>query len=278
LNTNSQAQISVLGVQISDYSQAEAIACIESMIAERRNTHSIFIANAHTLNVATGEPRYRAVLNSATKVFADGTGVRWAARLRGVRLKDNLVGTDLIPRLFHATAGRGYRYFLLGADANAIQGAAQACVKAYPGWELAGFHHGYIEGDKTIEVIKQINAARADLLLVAMGNPRQEIWIHTHQMKLQVPVCIGVGGLFDHWAGNLQRAPLWVRQRGLEWLQILLQQPHKWRRYLIGNPLFLLRVVGALHHDRLLSGKGDARTKRISRRDTSERDSRVGRS
>lgn len=273
---NNQARVSILGVQISDYSQAEAIALIETLIAERRDTHSIFIANAHTLNVAADEPRYRAVLNSATKVFADGTGARWAARLRGVRLKDNLVGTDLIPGLFHATAGRGYRYFLLGADANAIERAAQACVKGYPGWDLAGFHHGYIEGDKTIEVIEQINAACADLLLVAMGNPRQEIWIHTHQMKLQVPVCIGVGGLFDHWAGNLQRAPLWVRQRGLEWLQILLQQPHKWRRYLIGNPLFLLRVVGAMDRDRLLSGEVGARAERISRRGMSERDSRGG--
>jgi N-acetylglucosaminyldiphosphoundecaprenol N-acetyl-beta-D-mannosaminyltransferase len=275
---SNQARVSILGVQIGDYSQAEAIALIETLIAERGDTHSIFIANAHTLNVATDEARYRAVLNSATEVFADGTGARWAARLRGVRLKDNLVGTDLIPRLFDATAGRGYRYFLLGADADAIERAAKTCLKAFPGWDLAGFHHGYIEGEKTLEVIEQINAARPDLLLVAMGNPRQEIWIHTHQMKLHVPVCIGVGGLFDHWAGNLQRAPLWVRQRGLEWLQILLQQPRKWRRYLIGNPLFLLRIVGALRRDRLLTGQVGVRTQVVSRRAMPQRDSQVGRS
>jgi N-acetylglucosaminyldiphosphoundecaprenol N-acetyl-beta-D-mannosaminyltransferase len=274
-NMSSQAFVSILGVQISNYSQRDAIELIEELIKERKDTHAIFIANAHTLNVASEEPRYRAVLNSATKVFADGTGARWAARLRGVRLKENLVGTDLVPQLFQATADRGYRYFLLGADAHAIERAAQACIRDYPGWKLAGFHHGYIEGDRASEVIEQINAARPDLLLVAMGNPRQEIWIHTHQTQLRVPVCIGVGGLFDHWAGNLQRAPLWVRRRGLEWLQILLQQPHKWRRYLLGNPLFLFRVVASLRRDRLLSA--GARNDRPPCGASSKRQSPAGR-
>ena len=78
-----------------------------------------------------------------------------------------------------------------------------------------------------------------------MGNPLQEQWIHDHRAALRVPVSIGVGGLFDHWGGNLRRAPLWVRRLGFEWLQILLQQPgRKWRRYLLGNPKFLARAFG----------------------------------
>jgi N-acetylglucosaminyldiphosphoundecaprenol N-acetyl-beta-D-mannosaminyltransferase len=108
---------------------------------------------------------------------------------------------------------------------------------------LAGFHSGYFEPAQTAEVVRKINASRPHLLLVGMGNPRQEIWIHQHREALQVPVCIGVGGLFDHWGGNLKRAPQWVRQRGFEWFQLMLQQPHKWRRYLLGNPKYLMRVL-----------------------------------
>ena len=177
----------------------------------------------------------------------------------GVRLKDNLVGTDLVPRLFEVTAGKNYRYYLLGAEADTIERATHTVSQQYPGWELAGFHHGYIAFKDTDEVIEKINVARPDLLLVGMGNPRQEYWIHAHKAKLRVPVCIGVGGLFDHWAGNLKRAPLWVRRQGFEWLQILLQQPFKWRRYLVGNPKFLIRIVQQLPRDRSLGGQGDGR-------------------
>jgi len=88
------------------------------------------------------------------------------------------------------------------------------------------------------------------VLLVAMGNPRQESWIHQHRAALRVPISIGVGGLFDHWAGRLRRAPGWVRELGIEWMQILLQQPHKWRRYVLGNPKFLARAVRSAARER----------------------------
>lgn len=247
----SDLNLSILGVRISNFSQAEAIALVEGLICERCETHAIYIVNAHTLNLAAEAPHYREVLNSATEVLADGTGTRWAARLQGVRLKANLVGTDLVPRLFEVTAFKGYRYYLLGGTADTIERAAHTVSRNYPGWDLAGFHHGYLASKDTDEVIEEINAAHPDLLLVGMGNPLQECWIHTHQARLRVPVCIGVGGLFNHWAGDLKRAPQWVRRQGFEWLQILLQQPCKWRRYLLGNPMFLLRIVQQLQRDRL---------------------------
>lgn len=255
LDMRSDSYVSILGVRIRNFSQAEAIARIEDIIVKRCETHAIFVVNAHTLNLAAEDPQYREVLNSASEVFSDGTGTRWAARLRGVRLKDNLVGTDLVPRLFEVTAGKSYRYYLLGADADTIERATHKVSRAYPGWDLAGFHHGYIAHEDLDEVIEDINATHPDLLLVGMGNPRQECWIHAHRAKLRVPVCIGVGGLFDHWAGTLKRAPLWVRRQGFEWLQILLQQPYKWRRYLVGNPKFLFRIVQQLPRDRFLDAR-----------------------
>jgi N-acetylglucosaminyldiphosphoundecaprenol N-acetyl-beta-D-mannosaminyltransferase len=186
---------------------------------------------------------YRTLLNRAYRVFGDGTGVRWAARLRGARMNANLNGTDLVPRLFRETAGRGYRYFLLGATAETIARAAAAAQERFPGWTLAGFHHGFINKRRCREVIEQINEANPHVLLVGMGNPLQEQWIDRHLDSLRVPLCMGTGGLFDHWAGNLRRAPRWVRWLGYEWVQLLLQQPHKWRRYLLGNPRFLWRMM-----------------------------------
>ncbi len=98
--------------------------------------------------------------------------------------------------------------------------------------------------------LTQLIVARPNLLLVGMGNPRQEQWIDRYLPQLRVPLTMGTGGLFDHWAGNLKRAPYWVRRIGCEWMQLLLQQPHKCRRYLLGNPVFLARIATNWFRDR----------------------------
>ena len=108
---------------------------------------------------------------------------------------------------------------------------------------------GFVDQHHCPEVIEQINDARPHLLLVCMGNPLQEQWIDRHLGSLRVPICMGAGALFDRWAGNLPRAPEWIRRLGHEWAHILLMQPHKWRRYLLGNPQFLWRMMMWLRHD-----------------------------
>jgi N-acetylglucosaminyldiphosphoundecaprenol N-acetyl-beta-D-mannosaminyltransferase len=243
-------QVSVLGIRITDVTKSDAMRLLMGLIcAGDERCHSVFIVNAHTLNVATDDPAYANVLNSADYVFSDGTGVRWAARQRGVKLLDNLNGTDLIPKLFRATAGRGYLLFLLGADPEAIQGAAAFARREFCDWTLVGHHHGYVHQANSEQVVEQINASNAHLLLVGMGNPIQERWIHSHQARLRVPLAVGVGGLFNYWAGGLQRAPSWVRRVGCEWIHLLLKQPHKWERYLLGNPKFLYRMTRARKQD-----------------------------
>lgn len=230
----------------------EAVSLIEQVMAQKSGqTVPIFIVNAHTLNLAAESTHYRAVINSAFYVFGDGTGIRWAAMQRGVHMKDNLVGTDLMPELLTRTYRRGYRYFLLGGDELTIRKAARAAVTFFPRCRLVGYHHGYLGCSETKIVIDMINSTNADLLLVGMGNPLQEQWICKHRQDLRVAVAIGVGGLFDHWAGTLARAPRWVRRVGFEWLQLLVQQPHKWRRYLLGNLKFLVRITRAAHAERV---------------------------
>lgn len=240
--------ISLLGVRVTDTTKREAMALMEAWVhAADGRARAAFIVNAHTLNLACEDAAYRAVLNAADVVFADGTGVRLAASLRGVQLADNLVGTDLLPLFFKTRLERGYRYFFLGGTPGTDARAAARVRNDFPGIQVVGHHHGFFSDGAAPAVISMINAAAPDMLLVAMGNPLQERWIHAHRPALRVPVCIGVGGLINHWAGDLQRAPQWVRELGMEWGQILLQQPHKWRRYLLGNPKFVFRAVVDAH-------------------------------
>lgn len=241
--------VSVLGVPVSDLSMEQAIGWFEQVLAQRprMRAHAVFYVNSHTLNVACDEPGFREVLRSADRVFGDGTGVRWGVRwLHGHRLRDNVNGTDVVPLLFSRLAGRGLSYFLLGNTPERIERAAAHARAAFPGWALAGCHHGYLAelgAEEHAAVIAKINASGADLLLVGMGNPKQEQWIARHLSQLTVPLCMGTGGLFDYWVGDLVRAPGWVRRLGHEWLHLLMRQPHKARRYLIGNPKFLARVA-----------------------------------
>ena len=245
-----QRLVSVLGVKICDVTKTDAMRLMNGLIrAGAGRCHAVFIVNAHTLNVATELRDYRDVLNSADFVFNDGTGVRWAARQRGVELRANLVGTDLIPEFFDATAHSGYRYFLLGADSETMEKAAAVARDRFVGWTQAGYHHGFVENGRVDALIKRINASKCDMLLVGMGNPIQERWIHCHQSRLRVPLAIGVGGMFDHWIDKPRRAPLWVRKMGCEWVHKLILQPHKWRRYLLGNPEFLFRMTASKRCD-----------------------------
>ena len=243
--------VTLFGLAVTNATKREAVALMESWIGARdRRSRAVFIVNAHTLNRSADERAYAAVLSGGDVVFADGIGARIAARLKGVHMRDNLVGTDLVPLFMRSKRARGYRYFLLGGTPGTAERAAARLREDVPGIAIAGCQHGWFDPVETGALVERINAAAPDMLLVAMGNPLQEQWIAEHLRALRVPVSIGVGGLFDHWAGNLNRAPSWVRRGGMEWVQLLLQQPHKWRRYLLGNPRFLARALVDAWRDR----------------------------
>jgi N-acetylglucosaminyldiphosphoundecaprenol N-acetyl-beta-D-mannosaminyltransferase len=186
--------VDLFGVPIQNCTTGEALARLARvLLAPTRPPHVVFFVNAHTLNLACSAPEYRRVLCSADEVFGDGTGVRWAARL--------------VPELLRSPPGRSLRYYLLGAQPDAIERAAAHAAKVFPGWTLAGHHHGYVQSDASGDVIDAINAAQPELLLVGMGNPKQETWIAANRGRLRVALVMGTGGLFDYWAGDLDRAP-----------------------------------------------------------------------
>lgn len=204
----------------------------------------VCFVNPGCLNTAVRDAAYRTVLHDADLVLPDGIGIKIATRLHRVGLRENVNGTDMFPRLCERAAQERTPIFLLGAREGVAAAAATAMMALYPNLVIAGTHHGYLdETEKEDEVITRINSSGARILLVAMGVPQQELWLDRVRDRLSPPVLMGVGGLFDFYSGRIRRAPLWLREIGMEWAWRLAQEPRRmWRRYIIGNPVFLYRV------------------------------------
>ena len=177
-------------------------------------------------------------------------GIRIAAALRGHRLRANLVGTDLVPALLRAGGTHERSCFLFGGSESINARAAAYLARTAPEWRLAGRQHGFLAPDAHATLVETINASGAKLLLVGLGNPLQEQWLDRHAHTLRTPLRLGVGGLFHHWAGDLERAPAWVRRAGFEWLQLCAQQPRRAVRYAVDIPLFLGRALLSTPADR----------------------------
>lgn len=232
----------LLGVDIVNTAMDEALDWIVARVQSRQAALLAFV-NPDCLNIAYRHAPYRAVLQQAARVLPDGIGIKLGCRLLGVGLKANVNGTDLFPRLCARAAQDGLSLYLLGARPGVATAAALNMQNRYPGLRIAGVRDGYFAADATGAVIADINASGADVLLVAFGAPKQELWLAEHHTQLAPPVRMGVGGLFDFYSGRIRRAPQWMREIGLEWTWRLMQEPGRmWRRYVIGNPMFLYRV------------------------------------
>ena len=236
--------VSILGVDIRNLSLNEAADEIARWSATGNAAAQVCFVNADCLNIAYSDPEYFHVLERAALVLPDGIGVKLAGRLLRRPVRQNVNGTDLFPLLCEVLAGAGRRLYLLGGRPGVPDAVAAWIQKHAPGLTVCGFHHGYFTEQEQDTIRAEISASRADVLLVAFGVPRQDLWIARHIERLNIPVAVGVGGLFDFFAGVIPRAPQWLRELGLEWVYRFLQEPRRmWRRYFLGNLLFLYRVA-----------------------------------
>ncbi len=234
--------LNFFGVEIVNTTMDEAV---DWMVKKVRDNAASFVAfvNPDCLNIAYTQEKYRQVLSSADRVLPDGIGINIGCRMLNVSLLANINGTDLFPRLCERAATEGLSLFLFGAKPGIAQAVANNMRERLPALQFAGVRDGYFTADETDRIIEEINHSNADILLVAFGAPNQELWLAENHAKLKPCVRLGVGGLFDFYSGQMPRAPLWMREIGLEWTWRLLHEPGRlWRRYLIGNPLFLFRV------------------------------------
>jgi alpha-1,3-mannosyltransferase len=203
----------------------------------------VAFANAHSLNLAAIDRRFRSALETAI-VFNDGVGLDIASRLLfGSPFPENLNGTDFVPRYMAATA-HSFRIFLLGSKPEIVKRAAAQFARVYPRHEIVGYHSGYFGPGENPSVTQNIRRSAADIVLVAMGNPKQELWLVDNLAATGCKLGFGVGALFDFTAGEVPRASQWMQRNGLEWLYRLYHEPRRlWSRYLYGNPRFVLRVI-----------------------------------
>ncbi|MCA0996944.1 WecB/TagA/CpsF family glycosyltransferase [Alloyangia pacifica] len=221
---------------------ASVQSAIEAVLAPGRRT--IAFLNAHCANVMARCPDYGDALRRADMVLPDGIGVELAARMRGQGLAANLNGTDFVPALLRAARERGMSVFLFGGTPGTAERAAQRLCSDLPGLRIAGTRDGFAGAAHEHEAIAAINASGADILLVAMGVPRQDLWLARNAQRLVPRIHLGVGALLDFLAGNVRRAPEPLRRARCEWVWRLAMEPRRMAgRYLIGNATFLARAA-----------------------------------
>lgn len=231
----------LLGTTVHAIGLAEALRWLRDRIAARTPGYVVTLNGALLVQTAR-DPALRAIVNQAGMVTADGIGVVLAARIVGAAGIQRLAGIDLASAACAQAAVSGHRIYLLGASPGVAETAANALRARHPSIQVTGTHHGFFAADEEAAVIDDIRQARPDLLLVALGAPRQEQWMHRWTAILRVPVAIGVGGSLDVLAGRVRRAPKWIRLIGMEWLFRALLEPRRWSVIRTIPPLFLLAL------------------------------------
>jgi exopolysaccharide biosynthesis WecB/TagA/CpsF family protein len=205
---------------------------------------TVAFLNAHCINVSSNDSTYRWALERATALLPDGSGLQLAARMHGSKFVENLNGTDLFPHIMQKAADCGHKVFLLGSLPGIAEKAALNAQSKVPGLEIAGTHHVFFASAEEADVIDKINASGADVVLVALGVPRQDVWIARNRHRLTARIVFGVGAQFDFWAGRVSRAPVLLRKSGMEWVWRLAIEPRRmFKRYVLGNPEFVLRSL-----------------------------------
>lgn len=219
-------RIEILGVPVDCITMDEAVDFAESMM-KSRHLCTILAVNPEKVVRAQRDKTLLTQLRNANLVIPDGIGVVFAARLLGFNCTERVPGSELMPLLCQRAALNGYKVFLFGASLGVLTRTAQVLQQRFVGLKVIGMQHGYVKDEDMPATVAAINRAEPDLLFVALGSPKQELWMARYSSELRVKVCQGVGGTFDVLAGKVKRAPLVFRSMHLEWCYRLLSQPSR---------------------------------------------------
>lgn len=238
-----EGRVDVLGVGVDRFDRAGLFARVGELV-HARGRATVAYANVHVLNTATGDAALRDFLNAADVCYCDGSGVVLGAKLLGETLPERMTGADWIWDLARLAEGR-WRLFWLGSEPGVTEAAAKKLQERHPALHV-DTDHGYHakEGAENDALIARINACRPDIVLVGMGTPVQERWVAANRARIDAPVVWVLGATADFISGKVSRGhPLLYNHQ--EWLARLLTEPRRlWRRYLIGNTVFLARILG----------------------------------
>jgi N-acetylglucosaminyldiphosphoundecaprenol N-acetyl-beta-D-mannosaminyltransferase len=238
----SAERINVLGLPVDDIDMDTAVERIAGFI-QSEGMHQVVTADASMVVTASMDEGFLAVAKSAAMVTSDGAGILWASRKLGLGIKNKCSGVDLAERLVSESVAREWRIFFFGAAPGVAALAASKMEKRYPGCKIVGTRDGFFEATVSATVAAQIAESNPDILLVALGIPKQEKWIAAFGNLTGAKVCIGVGGTLDVFSGTVQRAPVWMQKRGLEWFYRLTSDPRQLRNR-INKQKLLPKFVG----------------------------------
>jgi N-acetylglucosaminyldiphosphoundecaprenol N-acetyl-beta-D-mannosaminyltransferase len=240
----------VMGLPLDACSADQLVATVEGWVDDGDRQFAVPV-NAHLVNLANRDPELAGLLRHSGLNYADGKSVVWAARLLRHPVPERVPTTEMIYPIAEMLARRHFRVFLLGGRPEVVEAAALRLRREYPGLQIAGTQHGYFDARDDRRVLQRINDSRARVLLVGLGNPKQEQWVWEHLGELRPNAILTCGGLYDWVSGRRRRAPSWLYRNGLEWLWRLLLEPRRlFRRYVIGNPRFCLGLARALWRQR----------------------------
>jgi N-acetylglucosaminyldiphosphoundecaprenol N-acetyl-beta-D-mannosaminyltransferase len=237
------ARAEILGVGVSAIDMAEAVATIDRWIREGTR-HYVCITGVHGVMEAQKDPDLRDIHNRAGMVTPDGMPLVWMGRHLGHSRMRRVYGPDLMRAITALSPSRGLRHFYFGGAPGVAEQLATTLKRAHPGLAVVGTlcpPFRPLTEEEDAEIVRQINAAKPDILWVGLSTPKQERWMASHIDRIDVPVLVGVGAAFDFLAGTKKQAPPWMQRNGLEWLFRLATEPRRlWRRYLQIVPGFIV--------------------------------------
>jgi len=233
--------VDIAGINIDDITMEQAVERVYEFISSNEN-HSIYTPNAEIMMDGITNKYLNQVLNTADMLVADGAGVVLASKILGREVTQKVSGVDLVKNLLKSSAKRPIKFFLFGGKPGIADTANAHILCDYPGARVVGTRNGYFTPEDDEKTIDEINSSGADVLLVCLGAPKQELWIHENKDKLKVKVCLGVGGTLDILAGNVKLAPDFFRNNGLEWLYRLYKEPSRFIR-MLRLPKFVLYIL-----------------------------------
>lgn len=213
-----------------------------------KGNKKVFVVTANTeiVMIAQEDKEFMDIINQADLVVADGVGIIWASKYFGKKIPERAAGFDLMNMILKNSPEKGYKIYLLGGEPGVANEASSKIKEMYPRINIVGCYHGYFSAGDEETIIQDINSKTPHFLFVGLGAPKQEKWIYKNLDKLDVNVCIGVGGSLDVFAGKTKRAPYIFQKLGLEWLYRLIKEPSRIGRMML-LPRFVLKVLFARH-------------------------------
>ncbi len=237
--------VPILGVQVSAVNMNMALEQIDLWL-EKRSLNYICVAPAHSIMECVNDPTLLPIFNGAGLVTPDGMALVWLLKLKGHKQVSRVYGPDLLLAVCEHGLPEGYRHYFYGGEPGVAEKLVEKLSERFPGLQVAGMlspPFRPLSPEEDQEIVRQINEARADIIWVGLGSPRQELWMHSHLGKVNAPLMVGVGAAFDFLSGKKTQAPLWIQRHGLEWLFRFASEPVRlWPRYR-QYPKFILLVM-----------------------------------